>query len=199
MLTSITPLGEWGRDQRYVVTVTAFLIGSGLGGAAIGAAAGLAGSAVVPGLGLGATPRLALLATAIAAGLFIDVTHRTDRLPGPARQVNERWLDRYRGWAYGLGFGVQLGLGVVTIVTTAMVYVMLVASFLAASLAAGGAIGAVFGLVRGATVLPAGRVRDPEGLHAVSARLLTLTSPAVRLTATLETAILILAVVYMTT
>ena len=99
MLMSITPLGEWGRGQRYPFTVTAFLVGSVLGGGAIGTTAGGLGSLVLGGLGIGATPRLLAFAAATALGVVLDVTRRADRLPGPVRQVNERWLDRYRGWA----------------------------------------------------------------------------------------------------
>ena len=59
------------------------------------------------------------------------------RVPGPRRQVNERWLDEYRGWVYGLGFGAQLGLGVTTIVTSAATYVALFAALLSGTPAAG--------------------------------------------------------------
>ena len=31
------------------------------------------------------------------------------RLPSHTRQVNEAWLDEYRGWVYGGGFGWQIG------------------------------------------------------------------------------------------
>ncbi len=50
MLASITPLGERGRGQRWWLTVTAHVVGSVLGGAAIGAAMGLIGMAI-EGLG----------------------------------------------------------------------------------------------------------------------------------------------------
>ena len=55
--------------------------------------------------------------TGVASGLSVRASILTD--VGRRRQVNEDWMARYRGWAYGAGFGLQLGLGVVTIVTTA--------------------------------------------------------------------------------
>ena len=51
--------------------------------------------------------------------LAVDLSNRT--VPGPRRQVDERWLDRYRGWVYGVGYGSQLGLGIVTVVIVAFV------------------------------------------------------------------------------
>jgi hypothetical protein len=67
------------------------------------------------------------------------------RTPGPRRQVDERWLDRYRGWVYGLGYGAQLGVGVTTVIVSSAVYVVPVAAFLSARPSTGGAIGAVAG------------------------------------------------------
>ena len=58
MLASITPLGERGRDSRWGVTVTAFVLGATAAGAALGAVMGLAGSL----LGGGTRWRLAALA-----------------------------------------------------------------------------------------------------------------------------------------
>ena len=105
MLASITPLGERGRHGRWGVTVTAFLIGSGVAGALVGALIGAAGTLLIPA-SVGSQPRLAALALAALAALTLDAS---GTVPGPARQVNERWLDEYRGWVYGLGYGAQLG------------------------------------------------------------------------------------------
>jgi len=44
MLGSITPLGERGRGSRWGVTVSAYLMGSAVGGAALGAMLGWIGS-----------------------------------------------------------------------------------------------------------------------------------------------------------
>ena len=85
------------------------------------------------GLLLGGAPedaRLVVLAGALLGAIALDL--RPGAAPGPRRQVNERWLDQYRGWVYGLGYGAQLGVGVSTVVTSAATYVALLAAFLAA-------------------------------------------------------------------
>ena len=85
-------------------------------------------------------------------------------MPGPRRQVDERWLDRYRGWVYGLGYGSQLGLAVTTVVSSAATYVALVAALESASAADGAIILGCFGAVRGLTPLAAARVRSQRQL-----------------------------------
>jgi hypothetical protein len=163
MLGSITPLGERGRNRRWGITVTTYVIGSVLGGIAIAGALGWLGAAV--GLGsLGVSVRLAILAAAVAVGIAVDLGLGGLRLPTIHRQVNEDWLVRYRSWVYGLGFGVQLGLGVVTIVTTSSIYAMLLASALSGSAASGAVIGGVFGFVRAAIVFTVAGVKRPEQL-----------------------------------
>jgi hypothetical protein len=85
---------------------------------------------------------------------------------GPQRQVNEDWLDTYRGWVVGAGFGFQLGFGLMTYITTAAFYVVLVAEVLTFSWRAGLALGAVFGLARALPVLGAAFVTSPRRLRA---------------------------------
>jgi cytochrome c biogenesis protein CcdA len=172
MLASITPLGERGRNSRWGLTVTAFILGSTLAGAGLGAGLGAAGSLV----GASVNWRLAVLAGAAVAALALDLGPA--RVPGPMRQVNERWLDEFRGWVYGLGFGLQLGLGVTTIVTSAATYVALVAACLAGDPWRGAIIAGVFGLARGVTLLGGARVREPDQLLALHRRLARLRRPA---------------------
>src|ERR1700761_8534686 len=105
MLASITPLGERGRNGHWTITVTAFLIGALAAAMAIGALLGAAGAVLVAGVSV--PVRLAALAAALLVALALDGAPA--RVPGPRRQVDERWLDRYRGWVYGLGYGAQLG------------------------------------------------------------------------------------------
>jgi hypothetical protein len=167
MLASITPLGERGRQRRWGSTVAAYVFGSTLGGAAAGVLAGGAGSLAVGGIGWDL--RIALVAVALAVGLVVEFA--LGRVPGPRRQVDESWLDLYRGPVYGFGFGVQLGAGVVTVVLTSTVYVVLVAAFASGSLAVGAAIGALAGLLRGATLLAAARVRTADQLMRLHARM----------------------------
>src|ERR1700730_4317784 len=126
MLASITPLGERGRRSTWGVTVSAFLVGATIAGAGLGALAGGVGRATF-GRSLGADTGLLVLAVALAVAVAVDLKFRAT--PGPRRQVNERWLDEFRGWVYGLGFGAQLGLGVTTIVSSAATCLALLAAF----------------------------------------------------------------------
>jgi hypothetical protein len=98
--------------------------------------------------------------------------------------VNEDWLNRYRGWAYGTGFGIQLGMGVATTVTTATVYLTLVGELLVGSAAAGALIGATFGIVRAVPLLAVGRPRSYHQLLANHRRLADLAATGRRLTVT---------------
>ena len=172
MLASITPLGERGRHSTWGVTVTAFLLGATLAGAAAGAAVGSLGSLVLPTAGLlSSAGRLAVLAVAVAAAIGLDASPRA--VPGPRRQVNERWLDEYRGWVYGAGYGSQLGVGLTTVVSSAATYVAVLAAFLAGGAVAGALVLGCFGAVRGLTPLVASGVRSPRelvALHAVLTR-----------------------------
>src|SRR5437868_11722777 len=113
MLASITPLGERGRQSRWPLTVGAFLLGATAAGVGLGALIGALGSLLL-GQDGGASARLALLAGALVLAAVLDALHA---VPGPRRQVNERWLDEFRGWVYGIGFGGQLGIGVTTVVS----------------------------------------------------------------------------------
>jgi hypothetical protein len=180
MLGSITPLGERGRGSRWWLTVTAYVIGSALGGLVAGALAGLAGTFLVPGLGGGG--RLAILVAAIVIGLAFDLGVAGLRLPTVRRQVDDEWRARYRGWVWGLGFGLQLGVGVVTIVTTSIVYAVWLAAGLSGTVGAGALIGAAFGLARAVPVFAVARVRRPEQLLRVDTTLARLAAPARRAT-----------------
>lgn len=178
MLGSITPLGERGRGSRWGVTVSAYLIGSAVGGAALGALLGWIGSP----LRMSANVRLVVLGAAIAAGIVLDLGLGGLRLPTTRRQVDETWRASYRGWVWGLTFGAQLALGVVTVVTTAFVYVTWLGAMLAGSLRAGALIGLSFGLARALPILTVARVRTSAQLLGVDRTLQRLAAPARRLT-----------------
>jgi hypothetical protein len=174
MLASITPLGERGRRSNWTVTTAMHVFGSLVGGAAVGALAGLLGRVALAGVTLHV--RLAVLAAAIVAGVGWELARGS--VPGPRRQVDERWLDRYRGWVYGLGYGAQLGAGLVTVVVSSAVYVVPVAALLSAHPSAGALIGGVAGALRGVTVLAAAGVTTPARLMAFHARMRLLERPA---------------------
>lgn len=171
MLTSISPLGERARGNRWATTVTAYVAASVLGGLLTGAVAGAAGSWLRP------LPLVAAGVCAVAAAA--DLTHR---LPTLRRQVDEDWLARYRGWVYGAGYGFQLGSGLVTIVTSAATYAAVALALLSGSLAAGAAIGGWFGLVRALPILLLRQATTPERLRSVAARLERLAADAARAT-----------------
>ncbi len=166
MLASINPLGERGRNQRYWVTITAYIAGSTVAGAGLGALLGLVGSPIAAPL-----PALGIVAAVAIAGQAFDAHVFGLRVPGPRRQVNENWLVTYRGWVYGAGFGIQLGLAFLTIVTASATWVAFACALLAGSPIAGAFIGATFGIARALPVLTAARVRDPSALHALARRL----------------------------
>jgi hypothetical protein len=165
MLASITPLGERGRGQRWPVTVGSYALGAATAGALAGIVLGAAGG----WLGLGGrqtAARLLGLAGLLALGAALDGLHR---VPGPRRQVDERWLDAFRGWVYGLGFGAQMGVGYATVITSAATFCAGGAALLSGSAAAGGAILGLYGLVRGVTPALTVGVDTPAQLFALHA------------------------------
>jgi hypothetical protein len=171
MLASINPLGERSRQSRFAITVTAYVVGSVAGGAALGGVLGLAGAgahAVVSWSD--AATAIAVLALC-AGALAVDLGIVGARIPTVRRQVNEDMLNEYREWAYGLSFGFQLGLGVVTIVTSTTVYVTFALAFLSGSWPAGVAVGAVFGLARALPMLFVTRIVSPDQLRRLFERI----------------------------
>jgi hypothetical protein len=192
MLSSITPLGERGRNQRWGITAAAFLLGSLAGGGAVGGALGWLGEAILRGAPSPA--RLLALGILSIVALGFDIRSGRLRLPTTRRQVNEDWLLRYRGWVYGVAFGFQLGLGVVTVVTTSAVYLTLAAAFLSGRPAAGALVGGVFGLVRALPTLLTAGVRRPGELVEFHRRLRTWDRPVWRVTLGVEAALAVLMV-----
>ena len=166
MLTSISPLGERARGNRWWLTVWWLALGAVLGGAAVGAALGVLGQALGGSVDDGV--RLVLLAGACVAAAAWDMSGR--RLPG-RRQVNEDWLVAYRSWVYGAGFGLQLGAAVATVVNTALVPLFMLAALLAGELTGGLVIGAAFGAARGASMALSSRVRTTDDLRQLHRRL----------------------------
>ncbi len=166
MLTSISPLGERARGNRWSLTVAWLALGALLGGAAVGATLGALGQALAAARAGAAG--LAVLAGACAAAAIWDLSGR--RLPG-RRQVNEDWLVAYRSWVYGSGFGLQLGAAVTTVVNTALVPLFMLAAVLAGDMTAGLMMGAAFGAARGASLVLVRRVRTTGDLRRLHRRL----------------------------
>ena len=166
MLASINPLGERSRNQRYWMTVVAYIIGSTVAGAFLGGTLGLVGAPV-------ALPIIALAVVAVLAiaGIMFDARAFGTRVPGSRRQVDENWLVTYRGWVYGAGFGAQLGFALVTIVSASATWVAFACALLSGSALAGVVIGSIFGLARALPILAAARVRHPSTLLGLVRRL----------------------------
>jgi MFS family permease len=177
MLASITPLGERSRGTSWACTTTIFICAGLLAGAACGAAMGLLGSVLLSDAGV--RWRIGLVVLVLAAGLAWELS--TSPVPGPRRQVNERWLDQYRRWVYAVGFGTQLGAGVTTIVVSSAVYAVWAAALASASPAAGATIGAIAGALRGATVLAGAVVVTPGRLKGFHSWMRSLHRPVRRL------------------
>ena len=166
MLTSISPLGERARGNRWWLTVTLLAAGTTAGGAALGAVLGTVGQ-LLPGTGEDEV-RLLVMAMAGVGAAAWDLAGR----PFPVRrQVNEDWLSFFRPWVYGLGYGLQLGAAVPTVVSTALVPMFMLAALLTGDPRVGLAIGMAFGLVRGLTVTMNRRVRTVDDLRTLHRRL----------------------------
>ncbi len=166
MLASIHPLGERARDRRWGVTVGAYVLGSTVAAAGLGALLGGLGGLVPLSPVLTASIVVVLAAMALAFDLRVGGL----RLPTVHRQVDKDWLGRYRGWVVGAGFGIQLGLGVVTIVNTAAVYLALALALLTGSVLAGAGVGTTFGLVRALIILVVAPVERPDQLRLALSR-----------------------------
>jgi hypothetical protein len=161
MLSSITPIGERARGNRWRWTAGWFVIGAVIGGAVLGAGVAALASAVGR---FGPSPTAVAAGTVGAAAMaaVIDAGWTPIELPILRRQVDERWLDRYRGWAYGAGFGAQIGVGLATYLMTAAVALMIVLGALSGDPLVGFTCGVVFGAWRGSAVLLGRRLTTAE-------------------------------------
>jgi len=173
MISAINPFTERVRGNRYWLTASWFIAGALLGGALLGALA-----AVVTVLLAALWPLFggAVTAAAIAGGCCLiavasDCPAVRFALPDHPRQVNERWLDRYRRWVYAVGFGVQIGCGFATYIMTAANYLLVVLAALTGSPTVAFAVGLLFGLIRGAAVLVSSAARDPAALRRLHRRI----------------------------
>jgi hypothetical protein len=174
MLASISPLVERAPGRLWWRTVASYLIGSVVGGAALGAGLGT----------LGMLHRLGgwLLSVTAAVALVAAVADLAGRVPTRRRQVDENWLTTYRDWVTGGGFGAQLGFGAVTIVTSASTYLAWWFELASGSTLWGAVIGASFGLSRGLPLLAMSGVHDVGALRRRNAAIVTALPTARRIT-----------------
>jgi hypothetical protein len=191
MLATITPLSELGRGHRYRATATWFVVGSVVGGVTLGSAAA-ALTVGVDSLHLTARERVVVALAATALAVTSDLGLGGFHLPVHHRQVNERWLDRFRPWVYGAGFGWQVGTGLATYIMTAAVYLMIGLSALTGMPWLALSAGALFGLVRGLSVLLGRHITSPQTLSAFHRRFFTFGPRVGRLTVTVQLAVTVL-------
>jgi hypothetical protein len=195
VLGTITPLGERARSHKYWRTVTAYIVASAVGGAIVG---GTLAWLVDSVWSVGEFGRLLVIAGGAIAAALLDGQVLHLALPTPKRQVDDRWIRKYRGWAYGAGFGLQLGGGLFTRVVSASVY----ATFLAAAMSGTGLgvlVGGSFGLVRGTTVLLAADAIGPEVLGRVGLQMTRLEGASRRMVLAVEVVVGLAAVTLMVT
>jgi hypothetical protein len=164
MISAINPFTEGARGNRYWLTAIWFIAGSLLGGLLFGLL-GAAGAALLSPLTGNASAAAAVAAVCCLVTAASDTGSFGFRLPLHPRQVNERWLDRYRRWVYAAGFGAQIGVGFATYIMTAAVYLTPVLGALSGSPAFAVMLGLLFGAVRGAAVLLSSDADDPAKLR----------------------------------
>lgn len=172
MLSSLTPFGERGRGHRYGVTAAWFVLGATAGGATLGLVT-LSLAAAASLLGVHGHPLVVASVAGVVAllGAAVDVGAFGSLLPVVRRQVDDRWLSRFRAWVYAGGFGWQIGAGVVTYVMTSAVFVFVVLAALSADPLASFVVATGFGATRGAAVLLTSRASDPSALRSLHRRL----------------------------
>ena len=185
MISAINPLSERARGNRYWLTAAWFVLGSVLGGVALGSASGLLALLLRP---LSDHPVAASWIGVLACLVTLAADRRLAgfQLPLHPRQVNELWLTRYRRWLYAAGFGVQIGIGFATYIMTAATYLMVALAALTGSPALALATGTVFGLVRGLAVLLSARCRSGPALRQLHLRLSALEPASLRTVVVIE-------------
>ena len=169
MLSTLNPVSERARGHRFWATSCWYVLGAVVGGALLG----LGCAALAFGFGrLDVAPDVSwsLALTGAVIAVLSDVRVGGWSLPLHPRQVDERWVDRYRRWLYASGYGVQIGSGVATYVMTAGVYLVALLAVLTGSPMQAFAGCVAFGLVRGLSVTVGAVGRTPEALRAVLRR-----------------------------
>ncbi len=180
MLSSLNPVSEAARGHRFWGTATEYLLGAVVGGALLGAACA-AGAYLVSLADPSARVLWVLALAAALVGVASDTRVFGRSLPDHPRQVDERWLVRYRRWIYAGGYGVQIGTGFATYIMTAAVYLAAALAVLTAAPGAALAVGVTFGAVRGLLILVAAGATTADRLRAAHRRIAALAGPSLRL------------------
>jgi hypothetical protein len=192
MLSSLNPVSEAARGNRFWLTACWYVAGALCGGALLGAGCALAAS----GYGRlhtssSLTWTVVLVAALVAVASDTAVFGRS--LPDHPRQVDERWLGTYRRWIYAGGYGVQIGAGFATYIMTAAVYLVAVLAIVTGAPLPAFVICLVFGAVRGLTILVTASARTPERLRAAHRRIGALAAPSLWVCVALSGAVAVLA------
>ncbi|MDT4940027.1 MAG: hypothetical protein QOJ34_116 [Pseudonocardiales bacterium] len=169
MLSTLNPVSERARGHRFWATACWYVGGALVGSAVLGSGCAL----VAFGFGrldASASVKWSLALAGAAVAVLSDTRVGGWSLPLRPRQVDERWVDRYRRWLYASGYGVQIGSAFATYIMSAAVYLVALVSVLTGSAAQAFAGCLAFGLVRGFSVLVAAAGRTPESLHALIRR-----------------------------
>ena len=178
MLSTITPIGERGRGNQFRQTATWYVLGATVGGLSLGTA--IAGATYAAGrLSVSSGVAGAVVAVAGLVAMASDARVGGFQVPMHRRQVNERWLDRYRAWVYGGGFGWEIGSGLCTYIMTAAYYLLVVLAVVCCVPAVALVAGGLFGLTRGLAVLLGRNVREAGALRLLHCRIQE-TGPRIR-------------------
>ena len=164
MLSSLNPVSERTRGNRFWVTVGWYVAGASAGGAALGAGCAVAAAGYAR-MHLSSTWTWSLALAGAVVAVLSDSALTPRSLPIHPRQVDERWLARYRRWIYAGGYGVQIGSGFATYIMTAAVYLSALLVVLTARPGTAFAIGLAFGVMRGLGILVTAGVRTPDQLR----------------------------------
>ena len=170
MLSSLNPVSERARGHRFWATACWYVAGSVAGGALLGAGCAV-GAVIVRRLDVGSDLCWSLILAGAALSVLSDARVGGWSLPMHPRQVDDRWLVRYRRWIYAGGFGVQIGSGFATYIMTAGVYLTALLAVLTGSARDALFAGMLFGLVRGASIAAAAVARDPARLGSLLGRI----------------------------
>ncbi len=170
MLSSLNPVSEAARGNRFWLTALWYVAGALAGGALLGAGCAVA-AAGYGRLGASSTLTWTLVLAAALVAIGSDTALVGRSLPDHPRQVDERWLTRYRRWIYAGGYGVQIGAGFATYIMTAAVYLVVLLAVFTGSPVQAFAVATVFGAVRGLTILVAAPARTPDRLRAAHRRI----------------------------